>query len=111
MSEFFAARLNAKLVCLSACSLGRQAERSSTLALAGNEWIGLYLPLFYAGAETLLVSLWDANDRVTSTMMEVLHHELSHNAAPADAFQHACLAVSQKRESLWANWYLVGFPD
>ena len=110
-SEFFAIRLNAGLVSLSACALGQQATQTSGMDLRGDEWVGLYLPLFYAGAGTLLVSLWNADSRTAMLFMRALHTALSQGTPPAQAFQKAELSVSRRPAPLWANWYLVGFPE
>jgi CHAT domain-containing protein len=106
-SEFFATSLRARLVSLSACSLGRQ-ERDVTLL--GDEWVGLYAPLFYAGAEAMLVSVWDAYSREAAEFMIALHRSLAANAAPATAFSDAVSALRSKPLPLWANWYLAGVP-
>jgi CHAT domain-containing protein len=110
-SEFFDTRLNAALVSLSACALGRQTSREPDVNFRGNEWVGLYLPLLYAGAQAMLVSLWDANSQTAALFMETLHTALSEGASPAEAFQQANRGVSSKPAPLWANWYLVGVPD
>jgi CHAT domain-containing protein len=110
-SDFFAVKLRARLVSLSACALGRQTRREAGVDLRGDEWLGLYLPLFYAGAQTLLVSLWDANSQVAVPFMSALHGELSGGASPEVAFQAAQRQVGQKPAPFWANWYLVGFPQ
>lgn len=110
-SEMFGVRLKANLTCLSACSLGRQTTSLSGVQLVGDEWVGFYLPLFYAGTRAVLVSLWDANSRVASAFMKTLHGALSEGKSSADAFQIAALSVKSKPGPLWANWYLVGFPN
>jgi hypothetical protein len=106
-SEFFATSLRAKLVSLSACSLGRQ-ERGGTLI--GDEWVGLYAPLFYAGAEAMLVSVWDAYSREAAEFMIALHGSIAAGAVPATAFFEAASALRSKPLPLWANWYLAGVP-
>jgi CHAT domain len=106
-SELFATRLRARLVSLSACSLGRQEHSGN---LAGDEWVGLYAPLFYAGAETLLVSVWDAYSREAAALMTTLHDRLAAGALAAEAFFGAVPAVRRKPLPLWANWYLAGVP-
>jgi CHAT domain-containing protein len=111
VSEFFAVRLRAKLVSLSACSLGRHTQHHFGVDLAGDEWLGLYLSLFYAGAQALLVSLWDANSQVAALFMKALHTALSQEASPAEAFQQAVKSVHGKPIPYSANWYLVGFPE
>lgn len=111
VSEFFAAPLNAKLVSLSACSLGSQTQHHFGVDLAGDEWLGLYLPLFYAGAQTLLVSLWEANSEQAVPIMKALHTALVQEVSPAEAFQQAIKSVKHDPKPFWANWYLVGFPE
>jgi hypothetical protein len=106
-SEFFATRLDARLVSLSACSLGRQ-ERGG--ALLGDEWVGLYAPLFYAGAEAVLVSVWDAYSREAAEFMIALHRSIAAGAEPATAFFEAVSVLCAKPLPLWANWYLAGVP-
>jgi CHAT domain-containing protein len=110
-SEFFGTRLQATFIILSACALGRQTYRHSDIDLVGDEWVGLYLPLLYAGARALLVSLWDANSQVAARLMKELHLALSQGASPADAFQQALQSTGRDPAPLWANWYLVGFAD
>jgi CHAT domain-containing protein len=110
-SEFFTVRLPASLVSLSACALGRQTQRHAEGALAGQEWVGLYLPLFYAGTQALLVSLWDADSGVAALFMKTLHTLLSEGMSAPEAYQKACHSVIRKPAPYWANWYLVGFPD
>jgi CHAT domain-containing protein len=109
-SEFFATRLNAALVSLSACSLGRRAGRHAGVEIVGDEWVGLTLPLLYAGAESLLVSIWDANSETAAILMPALHQALSEGTAPIEALQKGILAVHKRPAPLWANWYLVGLP-
>lgn len=110
-SEFFTVQLKAALVSLSACSLGRQSGSHSEVEVMGDEWVGLYLPLFYAGAGNLVVSLWEADSETAQSFMKALHEALSQGAPPADAFQRAMKGVAGDPAPLWANWYLVGLPD
>jgi CHAT domain-containing protein len=110
-SELFAVKLNARIVTLSACALGRHARRWGDAEMAGEEWIGLYLPLFYAGARTVVVSLWDADSRTAGEFMTALHGSLAQGSEPAIAFHAAVLAVKGKLAPLWTNWCLVGFPE
>ena len=110
-SELFSARLDNAQVFLSACSLGRQEERSAKPA-ASDEWIGLYLPLFYSGAQQLLVSLYDADSATAMKVMVDVHASISKGAALVSAFQQAIQACAEDGlpAALWANWYLVGLP-
>jgi len=111
-SEFFSARLSNARVFLSACSLGRQEDGTGKPS-AGDEWIGLYLPIFYSGAQQLLVSLYDADSATAVRVMVKMHAALSKGAALASALQSAIVAAINEGfpPALWANWYLVGLPS
>jgi CHAT domain-containing protein len=110
MSELFALRLGADFVCLSACDLGRLGDRVGGAREAGDEWLGFTMPLLYAGARSILVSLWKAHDRTTALLMPALHAALHDGRAPAYALRDALATVAQKAPGLWGNWYLVGYP-
>lgn len=117
-SELFRIRLQARLVCLSACYLGRsigyKANNLSKIEeykFSGDEWVGLYIPLFYSGAQNLIVSLWEAESKVTAMFMKTLHSALSEGISVPQAFQQAMKSVKQKPAAFWANWYLVGLPE
>jgi CHAT domain-containing protein len=109
-SELFAVHLGSAQVFLSACSLGRQ-EAGSGKPSAGDEWIGLYLPIFYSGSQQLLVSLYDADSRTAMRVMVDLHTSLSNGVTLPAALQTALkAAIDEGPSPLWANWYLVGLP-
>jgi hypothetical protein len=110
-SELFSVRLGAARVLLSACSLGRQ-EDGPARQTAGDEWIGLYLPIFYSGAQQLLVSLYDADSVTTMKVMVEIHASISKGVDLARALQQAVKTVidAGRPSALWANWYLVGIP-
>ena len=111
-TEIFTIKLNASLVVLSACCLGQTSENYSGLKLVNDEWVGLFLPLFYAGARALIVSCWDANSEGAESFMKDLHTALSKGLLPISAFQEAVKsAKDQEPQFKWANWYLVGFPS
>jgi CHAT domain-containing protein len=109
--EFFGIRLDARVVALSACAVGRQARRAFGLDLADDEWVGLYLPLFYAGARSLVASQWNANSEQAVPFMTALHAALARGAPPVEAYAAGIAAVRAVPEQLWANWVLVGVPD
>jgi CHAT domain-containing protein len=110
MSELFALRLRADLVCLSACDLGQLGERVGGVRESGDEWLGFTMPLLYAGARSILVSLWKAHDGTASRIMPALHAAMHNGDEPADALHAALATVADTREGFWGNWYLVGFP-
>jgi len=109
VTELFAVRLQASLITLSACNLGKQSEIAGT---SGDEWIGIYLPMLYAGAGRLLVSLWEANADTAETIMLRLHSARLDALPAADALQMAiCDVIKNSLLAFWANWYLVGVPE
>ena len=110
MSELFSLRLNAALVSLSACDLGRLGEGIGGARQAGDEWLGFTMPLLYAGARSVLVSLWKAHDGTAARLMPALHAALHDGREPADALRDALATVAGAPEGFWSNWYLVGFP-
>jgi hypothetical protein len=109
-SELFGVKLDAALACFSACDVGGQAEQLDGLDLAGDEWLGLAMPLLYAGARTLLVSLWPANSEQAVAFMEELHRQLSWGHPLAEAFRLAVVDVQDSPVAYWANWYVAGLP-
>ena len=106
-SEVFAARLRASLVTLCACSLGHQGDGGTD---AGDDWMALYVALFYAGADRLLVSLWDANAEVADELMASFHSSIADSIEVPDAFARALASVKRKPPAMWANWCLAGLP-
>lgn len=119
-SELFTIRLRAALVSLSACELGHSTGHKTNhhskgnmeeFKFVGDEWVGLYIPLFYSGAERLLVSLWKADMKRATQFMKTLHGALSEGRSPDVAFQKATISVKNYPATLWANWYLVGLPE
>jgi CHAT domain-containing protein len=111
-SEFFGLRLRSDVVCLSACDVGQQGDTLDGLTLVSDEWLGLALPLFQAGARSLLVSLWRADSKRARIFMQHFHEALAQGLDPARAHQKACLAeIGERRPyGFWANWQLAGFP-
>jgi CHAT domain-containing protein len=109
-SEWFGARLTARVVSLGACDVGQHGDRWEGLESASDEWLGLVLPLFYAGARNLVVSLWKANSEQATQFMQALHGALADGQDPAQAFRLAARDLKDLPIGLWANWYLVGFP-
>lgn len=114
-SDFFGVRLDGAVATLSACSLGRHAEDLDAHAVAGDEWIGLCLPLLYAGVRCVVSSLWDAYSEPAARFMGFLHIALKRGDDPADAVRWAedRTAGAEGEElppAAWANWYAVGLP-
>lgn len=85
--EIFGFKLPVDLVTLSCCETGISENRS------GDELIGLTRALIYAGAASLIASLWSVNDLSTRILMEHFYRELKAGRPKVDALQRAQLAV------------------
>lgn len=112
-SELFTIRLNARLVTLSACQVGRQAARFAGMDVVGGEWVGLLLALLYAGADRVVASAWNANSEEAVSIMHAMNELLAvGEVLPADALRTALkTAIGPSLPPLWANWFIAGLPD
>lgn len=102
--DLYQMRLNAKLVTLSGCATGMN------FVAAGDELLGLQRGLFYAGASTLLLSLWDVHDQSTAQLMQFFYREYLHTGEMAGALQSAMQQLRQQNPHpyFWAPFVLVG---
>jgi CHAT domain-containing protein/Tfp pilus assembly protein PilF len=103
LADIYELNLRADLVVLSACqsALGREVR--------GEGMMGMTRGFFYAGAERVLVSLWNVNDRVTVELMRHFYRGiLAEHLSPAAALRTAQNAIrSQER---WRDpYYWAGF--
>jgi len=102
--DLFRWRLNARLITLSACQTALSALRP------GDELLGLREALLFAGANALLVSLWQVDDASTARLMVAFYRNLARGARPA-----AALAAAQRELRAagfsayhWAPFTLIG---
>jgi len=96
--EIFNLKLDADLVVLSACrsALGQN--------LRGEGLMGLTRGFLYAGASSVVASLWDVEDRATSVLMKAFYEPmLRRGAAPMTALRRAQLKVAS--DPRWASPY------
>jgi len=102
--DLYQMRLNANLVTLSGCATGMN------FVAAGDELLGLQRGLFYAGASTLLLSLWDVHDQSTAQLMQFFYREYLRTGEMAGALQSAMQALRQQNPHpyFWAPFVLVG---
>ena len=115
-NEIDALHLGARLVVLASCnSLGRRYTRTEGT-------VGLGAAMLRAGARSVLVSLWNVDDRATHLMVERFYRELAPEVGPsrtsAQALRTARLAVRDWRSpdgsrpfahpSYWAGFVLLG---
>jgi len=113
--DIFNLRLNASLVTLSACQTGR-----STVG-GGDELLGLMRALLYAGAASLVLTLWTVEDRSTASLMQRFYQGLAEGQRKGSALRQAQLAFIQSDRAgsdaqdrayahpyFWAPFFLVG---
>jgi CHAT domain-containing protein/Tfp pilus assembly protein PilF len=96
--DLYFTKLGADLVVLSACetALGRE--------IRGEGLMGLTRGFFYAGANTVISSLWQVPDRATGELMRHFYGELLKNGrSPAAALRLAQLRIRDERR--WRDPY------
>ncbi len=87
--DLYNLRLGAELVVLSGCGTGLNA------VLGADELVGLTRGLLYAGAQSVLVSLWDVNDASTADFMRRFYHHLARGTHRARALQRTMLDLRE----------------
>jgi tetratricopeptide (TPR) repeat protein/CHAT domain-containing protein len=97
---------NASLVVLSACEtqLGPQSE--------GDDIVGLNRAFIYAGAPTVVASLWSIDDESTSFLMGAFYSNLMRGMSKAGALQAAQAEIRKtyRNPYYWAGFVLTGDP-
>lgn len=103
LADIYELDLRADLVVLSACrsALGREVR--------GEGMMGMTRGFFYAGAERVLVSLWNVNDRVSAELIQRFYRGiLVQGLSPAAALRAAQDWI--RRQERWhAPYYWAGF--
>jgi CHAT domain-containing protein len=99
MAEVLRLKLNADLVTLSACrtGLGRM--------LYGEGIIGLTRAFLYAGAESVVVSLWNVNDIATAALMKAFYKNLRQGMSKDAALRQAKLRLLRGQQPAWRHPY------
>ncbi len=105
VNEIFDLDLDASLVTLSACQSGVSRIR------AGDEMMGLPRAFIYAGAPSVVASLWNVNDEATAILMEGFYKNLR-STEKADALRKAQISMIKdpkyKKPFYWAAFSLTG---
>ena len=103
-TDIMGMRVNAQLVTLSACDTGR-----GEISPGRQEVIGLLRAWMFAGAPTVVVSLWKLDDRATSELMAEFYRNLK-TMSRSEALQQAQLVMMKKYDNpyYWGAFVLYG---
>jgi len=106
LPQIYQLRLNSKLVTLSGCETGTNE------VTAGDDLVGLTRGFLYAGASSLLVSLWRVFDASTASFMKHFYSQLTSGSSLSDSWQHALLQTKAEwpHPYHWAPFVLIGTP-
>ena len=109
MREVFDLKLNSDLVVLSACSTGLGKQ------MRGEGVTGLTRAFLLAGTPSVIVSLWNVNDKSSSVLMTAFYKSLEQKQlSKAAALQAARLKLIESgnysHPYYWAPFILIGTP-
>lgn len=103
--EILQLKLNSDLVVLSSCRSGLgSVDRSEGV-------IGMQKSFFDAGAKSIIVSLWDVNDKYTSLFMQSFYKYLSEGFDKSESLQKAKIFFKQNYSAnpyYWSAFTLSG---
>lgn len=103
VSELYSLKLNADLVTLSACetALGEVAN--------GDDVVGFSRGFLYAGADSIVSSLWEVDDQATNELMQSFYLNLQ-SMSKRSALTEAILSTKQTYQHpyYWAAFQLTG---
>jgi CHAT domain-containing protein/tetratricopeptide (TPR) repeat protein len=103
VSDMYELGLDAELVTLSACETGLGSVAS------GDDVVGLTRGLLYAGASSVVTSLWKVDDDSTRELMTQMYRNLR-TQSPDEALRGAQLETRKQFDHpyYWAPFYLTG---
>ncbi len=108
VGEILRLDLDARLVVLSACRTAAGERRRGEGALS------IARAFFFAGARSLVASLWQVSDRSSARLMTTFYRRLEAGAGPARALHDAQLALladpATASPYYWAAFRLLGDP-
>jgi tetratricopeptide (TPR) repeat protein len=104
--DLFSMTCDTNLVTLSGCQSGVSEVTGA------DDLLGLMRGFLYAGARSLLLSLWNVNDESTAALMTRFYQAWQQGAPKSIALRSAMLALRDKYPNpfYWAPFLLVGNP-
>lgn len=108
LGEIVQLDLNSEMVVLSSCrsGLGRTDEAEGI--------IGMQKAFFEAGSKSVLVTLWDVNDKYTSYFMKDFYKHLAGGKSKSEALQQTKIEFINKHSAnpyYWSAFVLSGDPS
>ena len=102
--DLYQLRLPVELITLSGCSTGLN------VVAAGDELIGLSRGFLHAGAQSLMLSLWNVHDKSTAEFMTAFYTLLQRGKTKVEALRAAMLRLRDIYPHCyyWAPFTLVG---
>jgi CHAT domain-containing protein len=102
--DIYHMQLPAEMVVLSGCATGMNA------ITPGDELMGLVRGLLHAGAQSLMLTLWDVHDESTKEFMVEFYSQLRMGAAKSAAMQTAMQSLRKRypHPYYWAPFSLIG---
>ena len=102
--DLYHLKLPAELVTLSGCATGLNVVRP------GDEVVGLVRGLLHAGAQSLILSLWDVHDLSTKEFMISFYTRLQQGLSKSLALQSAMIELKERypHPYYWAPFTLIG---
>jgi CHAT domain-containing protein len=102
--DIYHLQLPAELIVLSGCATGLN------VVTPGDELIGLMRGLLQAGAQSLVLSLWDVHDESTKDFMIAFYARLQRGQSKAASMQAAMIELRERypHPYHWAPFSLVG---
>jgi CHAT domain-containing protein len=98
-------KLNSDLVVLSSCNSGKgMVDRSEGV-------LGMTKAFFEAGAKSVVVSLWEVDDKYTSVLMSLFYKRLSEGYDKSQALRYAKMDFIKEYSSnpyYWSAFVLSG---
>jgi CHAT domain-containing protein/predicted negative regulator of RcsB-dependent stress response len=104
LHDLYRMRFDSTLVTLSGCSTGMN------VVVPGDELLGLQRGLLYAGARSMLLSLWDVSDQTSAELMSVFYREVIERKPLAAALRGAMREIRSRypHPYYWAPFILIG---
>ena len=108
VGELYGLKLPAELVVLSSCDTG------AGKILAGEGAVSLAKGFFYAGAKTVVMSLWKANDKSSYSIMKDFYQHLASGINKAESLRMSKLIYLkqakgfEKHPHFWAQFVVSG---